>query len=390
MHSHDNYTCGKQCRRTGQSPAHPGLSAAWAVFSLLLFLFPATAHAQDKSLISGLTRPVPSNGAAAIAHQVDSQSQVQPDQQISGNISGTVLDPSGAAVAGAQVILLRNNQPSLQQVVGEDGQFSFADVAPGPFQLTITANGFAPQTISDVLQPTQNYAAAQISLHVAETVTSVRVEPPRAEVAETQIKAEEKQRLFAVVPNFYVSYIPNAAPLSSKQKFELAWRTLIDPFTFGLNGAVAGIEQANNTFSGYGQGAAGYGKRFGASYADLVSGTLVGSALLPSILKQDPRYFYKGTGTKRSRLLYALANSVICKSDSGHWEPNYSYIAGSLAAGGISNLYYPKNDRNRLGFVFESTAIGVGETAVYNVFQEFFLRKVTPKRSSQQNSPKIS
>jgi len=117
---------------------------------------------------------------------------------------------------------------------------------------------------------------------------------------------------------------------------------------------------------------------------------LIGSALLPSLLKQDPRYFYKGTGPKRARLLYALANSVICKSDSRHWEPNYSYIAGSLAAGGISNLYYPKKDRNRLGFVFESTAIGVGETAVYNVFQEFFLRKVTPKRSNQQSSPKIS
>jgi hypothetical protein len=360
------------------------------IFSLCVFHFPTLVWAQDDGFAGDLTPNVASARAATIARQTDSQAQTQSDQPIPGNIYGTVLDQSGAAVAGAQVTLLRDNQPLLQQAVSEDGQFVFSNVAPGPFQLTIAASGFAQQTISDVLQPGQNYAAAQISLRVAPTVTSVRVEPPQVEVAETQIKAEEQQRLFAVVPNFYVSYLPDAAPLATKQKFELAWRTLVDPFTFTLNGAIAGIEQANNAFRGYGQGAAGYGKRFGASYGDLVSSTLIGSALLPSVLKQDPRYFYRGTGTIRFRLLYALANSVICKSDNKHWQPNYSYIAGSLTAGGISNLYYPKSDRNRVGFVFESTAIGIGETAVYNILQEFFLRKVTPKRSNQQNPPKIS
>ena len=168
--------------------------------------------------------------------------------------------------------------------------------------------------------------------------------------------------------------MPDAVPLNAKQKFGLAWRTVIDPFTFGLNAAFAGAEQADNQFNGYGQGAQGYGKRFGAGYADIVSATFIGSAILPSILKQDPRYFYKGTGSKRSRLLYALANSVICRGDNRHWQPNYSYIAGSLAAGGIANLYYPKNDRNRVGFIFEATGIGIGETAVLDVLQEFFIQ----------------
>ena len=203
-----------------------------------------------------------------------------------------------------------------------------------------------------------------------------------------EIKDQEKQRVLAVMPNFYVSYRPDAVPLTSKQKFELAWRTVIDPFTFGLNAAIAGAEQAQNEFSGYGQGAQGYGKRFGAGYADIVSGIFIGSAILPSILKQDPRYFYKGTGSRRSRLLYAVANSVICKGDNRRWQPNYSNIAGSLATGGISNLYYPKGDRSRVGFVFETTAIGIGETAVLDVFQEFFIRKLTPK-SANHNSPKI-
>jgi hypothetical protein len=299
-----------------------------------------------------------------------------------------VVDQSGAIVAGAQATLIRENQPPKQQAVDGNGRFSFADVAPGPFQLNIAAPGLATQTISGVLQPGDNYVAPEVALRVAPAVTSVRVEPPQEEIAEEQIKEQEKQRVLAIMPNFYVSYVPDAVPLSSKQKFKLAFRTVTDPFTFVLNGAFAGAEQAENQFSGFGQGAQGYGKRFGAGYADIVSATFIGSAILPSILKQDPRYFYKGTGSKRSRLLYALANSVICRGDNRHWQPNYSYIGGSLAAGGIANLYYPKADRSRVGFIFETTGIGIGETAVLDVLQEFFIRKLTT-RSAKQDPSKI-
>ncbi len=159
----------------------------------------------------------------------------------------------------------------------------------------------------------------------------VQVVAAGTEVAEEQIKLQEKQRVLGIVPNFYVIYVHDAFPLNSKQKFELAWKTTIDPVTLVLTAATAGIEQAQNDFSGYGQGAQGYGKRFGAAYADAVIGTFIGSAILPSLLKQDPRYFYKGTGSTRSRILYAIANSVICKGDNGRWQPNYSSIFGSLA-----------------------------------------------------------
>lgn len=359
-------------------------------FSALLGRFATFAQSQGPPT-QGTAAPISSPSAPnqEIGRDTIRETLQQPEHQIPGSISGAVLDQSGAIVAGAQATLLRADQPPNQQIVAQDGQFTFVDVAPGPFQLTITAPGLAPQTISGNLQAGESYVAPQISLRVASELTELRVEPPREEIAEEQIKNQEKQRLFGVVPNFYVSYVPNAFPLTSRQKFELAWRTVIDPFTFVLNGAVAGIEQSQNAFSEYGQGAAGYGKRFGASYADLVSSTFIGSALLPSILKQDPRYFYKGTGTKRSRLLYALANSVICKGDNGRWQPNYSNISGSLIAGGISNLYYPKSDQNRVAFVFENTAIGIGETAVYDIFQEFFLHKVTSKRANQQNPSHI-
>jgi hypothetical protein len=141
---------------------------------------------------------------------------------------------------------------------------------------------------------------------------------------------------------------------------------------------IAGVQQATNDFSGYGQGAQGYAKRYGASYADLVTGTFIGGAILPSLLKQDPRYFYKGTGSVRSRVLYAVANSVICKGDNGRWQPNYSGIIGSLASGGISNLYYPSTDRAGAALTFENMLLGIGETAAVNLLQEFVMRRLTP------------
>src|SRR5439155_3325859 len=158
----------------------------------------------------------------------------------------------------------------------------------------------------------------------------VRVVVSRAEIAEDQIKVQEKQRVLGVVPNFYVSYDHHPVSLDPKQKFELAWKSTIDPVSFGLTGAVAGIQQAHNDFSGYGQGTQGYAKRFGASYANFVASTYIGGAILPSLFKQDPRYFYKGTGSKRSRVLYALANSVLRNVHNGPWQANYSGIIGSL------------------------------------------------------------
>jgi hypothetical protein len=259
-----------------------------------------------------------------------------------------------------------------------EGHFGFGDVLPGPFQIFVAASGFAPMQKSGVLQPGENYTIPQITLVVAENIVDVEVTLSQQQIAQDQIKIEEQQRLLGILPNFYVSYDPKAVPLTTKQKFELAWKSTVDPVSFTIVGAVAGIEQADNAFSGYGQGAQGYAKRYGAGYADLVSGNFIGSAILPSLLKQDPRYFYKGTGSRKSRFLYALANSVVCKGDNRHWQPNYSFIIGDLASGGISNLYYPAQNRHGAALTFENAAIAVGAGAIGNIFQEFFSRKLTP------------
>jgi hypothetical protein len=324
------------------------------------------------------------NGLPDAAGTGASASRQEPDQRLSGSISGAIVDQTGAPVAGARVRLTREDQSANQEALSdEDGQFTFANIAPGPFQLTITSAGFAAQTSSGTLHLGENYSVPQITLAIATATTEVRVALSPAEVAKDQIKEQEKQRVLGLIPNFYVSYVPNAVPLTSKQKFERAWRTSVDPVTFVVTGAFAGVQQAQNDYSGYGQGAQSYGRRYGASYADLVISTFIGSAMLPSLLKQDPRYFYKGSGSRRSRILYAIANSVICKGDDGHWQTNYSAILGSVAAGGISNLYYPAKDRGA-GRTFESAVIGIGESAVVNLFQELFVRKLTPKVLNHQ------
>lgn len=327
---------------------------------LLLCSFPALAQS-----------PEPSGAPNATPQQQG------PAEPVTGTISGTVVDRTGAVIPGARVRLSRQDSSPSQEVMSDsDGQFYFAGVAPGSFWLTIISPGFTPQTASGMLHPGEDYTVPPVLLFVAAAATEVKVAMTPVEIAEAEIKDEEKQRVLGVIPNFYVTYNSAAAPLNPKQKFELAWKSTIDPINFGLTGAIAGIQQGANAFSGYGQGAKGYAKRYGASYADSAIGTFIGGAILPSVFKQDPRYFYKGTGTRRSRFLYAIANAVICKGDNGHWQANYSAMLGSLAAGGISNLYYPDSDRDAT-ITFENTLIAIGSNAANNLLQEFVMRKFT-------------
>jgi hypothetical protein len=350
---------------------------AWLSFSILLCGLRTLAQSQEPPVAASATSDQRAAPAASARESL-------PEPQSSGSISGTVVDATGAFIVGARVsITSKDLSPNREVLSADDGQFSFVNIPAGSFRLTITAPGFATQTFAGTLRSGEIYTVPQTTLAIATAVTEVRVAPTRIEVAEDEIKEEEKQRVLGVIPNFYVTYLPNAAPLSTKQKFELAWKTTVDPVNFAITGVIAGVQQAQNDFSGYGQGAQGFAKRYGASYADFVAGTFVGSAVLPSLLKQDPRYFYKGTGSKRSRILYALANAVICKGDNGHWQANYSSILGSLAAGGISNLYYPAKNRDGAELTFENALIGIGASAGANLLQEFLIRKLTPNGSNR-------
>ena len=351
---------------------------------VLGLVWPAAAKPQQEpvaqSSVTSSNPPIQA-GDATNAQQSDSQSL--------GTIRGKVVDQSGAAISGARVALSREGQAQeLHTETNDDGLFIFANLASGLLQLTFASEGLTGESIYETLSAGQSLTLPDVVLIVATQVTEVRVGVTTAEEAQDQVKAAEKQRIFGLIPNFFVTYDPHPVPLTPKLKFRLAWKSSVDPFTLLAIGAVAGAEQAGNQWRGYGQGAQGYAKRYGASYADVVGGTFIGGAILPSLLKQDPRYFYQGSGSKKSRLLHALGSSVICKGDNGKVEPNYSNIGGAFAAGGLATLYAPAGGRTGARVVVSTALIRIGETTVASVFQEFFIRKVTPSvRNHDQAQP---
>jgi len=295
-----------------------------------------------------------------------------------GDITGTVLDPSGGEVVGAHVTLENIASKARREMTANgEGFFDFDAVGAGVFKLTISSAGFSTWVSDDiVLKSGQSYDVPQITLQITLATTDVEVVFSQHDIAEEQMKAEEKQRVLGIIPNFYVSYNWKAAPLSSGQKFRLAFRNAIDPVSFLGAAFSAGLEQWQNDYRGYGEGAKGYFSRMGASYGDGFTGAFIGGAILPSVLHQDPRYFYKGTGSIRSRALYAISTAVICRGDNGRWQPNYSNVLGNFISGAISNSYYPPANRG-VQLTIDNALIDTASDAVGALFQEFLIKKIS-------------
>jgi hypothetical protein len=345
--------------------------------------------------LAGNAQPVaiPAFPAPSASAPLPGQPTVSP--QATGSIHGTVTDSNGNVVPGAQVTL-QMAAPTSQRTVStnDNGFFDFTGLAAGTYRINVTAAGFTASTGPPiVLSSGQFYDVPKIALHVAASNTSVRVVLTRQQIAEEQVHAEEKQRVLGVFPNFYTTYIWNAAPLTVKQKFQLAWRSSIDPVNFAITGVIAGVEQEENYFSGYGSGAAGFGKRYASAYGDGLIGTMIGGAILPSLLHQDPRYFYKGTGSIKSRALYAMSTVFITKGDNGRWQPNYSNVLGTFAAAGISNLYYPASNQTGAQVTIDNAIIGLAAGAGSALLQEFLIKKISrgvPPSANGQAVPNVS
>jgi hypothetical protein len=215
-------------------------------------------------------------------------------------------------------------------------------------------------------------SAAQATPDAAKPAAADTPQKSKEQLAEEQLKQEKKQRVLGFLPSFNTSYNDSAVSLTARQKFKLAFTSATDPVQFGVAGFVALIGQAEGSDYEYGGGIGGYGKRFGADYADAFDGAMIGNALLPAILHQDPRFFRRGYGSKTRRMLYAISTSVICRHDeTGKREPNYSNVLGNLAAGGISNLYAPSNERG-VGNTFEGALLVTAEGGVGSILQEFW------------------
>ncbi|MGB8013371.1 MAG: carboxypeptidase-like regulatory domain-containing protein [Terriglobales bacterium] len=316
-------------------------------------------------------------GGVILVPAVSAQSAQFADTN-TGSILGTVVDISDDPVPNANVVVQGPGCDRFTEVTNEYGSFAFHHVTAGvACQITVSAEGFAKWTTSATVQPGQEKTLTDVKLRIVAVQRAVTVSYSQKEVAAQELKVEEQQRMFRFIPNTYVTYEPHPEPLTTRMKFHMAYKGLTNPVFFVRTAAWAGVQQANDTPK-YRQGARGYGERFGAGLADATTEGLFGNAILPSLLHQDPRYFYQGTGTKWSRARHAIFAPFVCKGDNGALQPNYSTWGGSLIASSISTTYYPDSSRGP-GHVFRTFGIGMSLHVVSSLAQEFILDKFTNK-----------
>ncbi|HUV96504.1 MAG TPA: carboxypeptidase-like regulatory domain-containing protein [Acidobacteriaceae bacterium] len=295
----------------------------------------------------------------------------------SSSLVGTVEDMHGRPFAGVVVTAAKDNEAAKTATVDEKGAFTIPGLEPGTYTVSITLPGRSPQVATEVtLGAREELELPIVTERNPHSTTTVQVSADLTQVATAQVQLQEKQRILGVVPNFYTTYLWDSAPMTPKLKFKLALRAGIDPIEFVVDAGVAGAEQYHNTFPGYGGGWQGYGKRFGSAYADSAIGAMLGRALFPIWFHQDPRYFYRGTGSVPSRVLYALSQTVVTRGDNGASQPNYSHVLGNFVTAGISNVYRAPGDRTFNLTMRDALVVTAGD-AVGNVLREFISRPFT-------------
>lgn len=310
--------------------------------------------------------------SCASAQQV-SNTAAQP-----ATLVGTVTDVRGDVVPDAAVVVESADGAEHHALTANDsGFFSQPDLHPGVvYHVSATASGFTEWKSQDVtLTPGQYYQLNGIQLNIAVAVTTVQALDPTV-IAAQQVKMEEKQKVLGFVPNFYTTYEKNPVPLTPKLKFEIALHTEFNPITFLGSGFIAAVDQAADT-PHYQQGWQGFGQRFGANYANGFTDILFGGAVLPSLLHQDPRYFYQGEGSTKSRLQHALTYAFVARGDNGKRQINYSSMGGFLISGALAETYYPEHDRG-VGLIGTTFAVDLAANMANGIIQEFILKKLTP------------
>jgi len=335
--------------------------------SLSKKLLPIAAHLLVL-VISGVT----------LVARMSAQSLVTANTE-TGSLRGTVVDTSDDPIPGANVVLQPPAGDPLTTVTQDDGAFVFDHAPAGvDYQVRVTAEGFADWNSSVKVEPGKDQTLTDVKLRILAVQRSVTVSYSSKEAATQQLKVEEQQRILSFFPNIWVTYEAHPEPLTGKMKFHLAYKSLTNPAFFARTVAWAGVQQARDNPSEWHQGTEGYSKRLGAGFADAVTGSLISNAILPTLLHQDPRYFYDGTGTKWSRARHAMAAPFVCKGDNGRWQPNYSQMGGSLIGYSIATAYYPSSNRNA-GYVFQTFGIDMGLHVVGSLAQEFILAKFTSR-----------
>jgi hypothetical protein len=304
--------------------------------------------------------------------------------QEAGSIQGKVTDSSGAPIFGA-VVAVEGGGDSRMTVTDMEGTFRISLLAPGNYGVKISAGGMSDWTAESVAASAADAKPLLAVMQVAPAVASVTVGLSPAELAEEQVKRETQQRVAGIIPNYFVAYDNQAAPLSSRQKFSLSFKTLIDPATFAVVGITSGIQQARNSYWQFGQGGVAYAERFGAAWGSTATSLLSTSVLAASVLHQDPRYFYNGKGTRKQRAWYAIESAFRARGDNGKWQPPYASVMGTVAAAELSNVYYP-GSRTQYTLLGRGLMFHFGGLIALDLGEEFFLKKLTSHTPSESSA----
>ncbi|MBV8049634.1 MAG: hypothetical protein JOZ80_00515 [Acidobacteriaceae bacterium] len=195
-------------------------------------------------------------------------------------------------------------------------------------------------------QQTSNQPQATQACPPVVSTTQAQGKTNNKDLQKQEQTGTSNDRLFYTLPNFLTVETKDVPPLSARQKFAVVTRGTFDPILFPWYGFLAGLSQAENSEPGYGQGAAGYGKRYAAYFGDGTIENYLTGAVLPSMLHSDPRFYQSGTGGFVHRTEYAVSRIFVTRTDAGGQQFNFSEIFGSAIAAGISNYsYHPKGDR---------------------------------------------
>lgn len=351
-------------------------SIAGAALMMCMIALPIHARAQAEVL------PSFKEDASAIPDAPEPQKEIPTNSLSSGaNLSGTVLDAYGDVLPGARVVVESSDGAfRSSQFANEDGFFQFKDVRPNlEFRVSVSSRGFDDWASPPItLKEGQFFEVIGIKLRLHVEAASVNVTATTEQVATEQVTLAEHQRVFGFIPNFYVMYeSEKAVPLTVNLKFRMATRVAVDPVSFLGSTTLAAINQAAD-IPDFDQGWKGYAQRFGTSYADGVTNIMFGGAILPALLHQDPRYFYLGRGSIKSRTLHALSNPFICRGDNGSKHLNISSMGGDLISGVVGNAYYPDSDKG-LSRVLNGFLISTMQRETVSLLQEFVIRRFTPR-----------
>jgi len=185
-------------------------------------------------------------------------------------------------------------------------------------------------------------------------------------------EGQQTKRMFWIIPNFAaVSADTQLPPLTAREKYALAMQDSVDYSSFVWSGMLAAQSMALRSYPEFHNGMAGYSRYYWRAFADQASGSFFTDALVPAVTHEDPRYYTLGHGGFFRRTRYALSRVVVTKTDSGGRSFNFSEIVGNGLEAGLSNLYYPPEERS-----LHNTAMNwvaqLEAASINNIVREFW------------------